>query len=74
MCWLSAMPRGDLQLLIEQEIGQLRTICCHHLAECGNLASQVALTLVLLIEELAGEVIDELLEINSRVNREIRIA
>lgn len=50
------------QLLVEQEVGELCTVGLHHLAECRNLSGQVALTLVLLLEEFSGQVVDKLVE------------
>lgn len=48
------------KLLVEQELAELCTVSSDQFAECGNLSSQVALSLVLFLEEFSGEVVDKL--------------
>lgn len=49
-----------LQSLVEQEVSQLSAVILDHLAQCGNLAGDVTLALVLFSQEVSGEIISKL--------------
>lgn len=60
------------QLLVEQE--QTQTLAAlHHLSESGNLAGNLALALILLLEELAGQVVAQVVVLEHTVRSVVHI-
>lgn len=47
------------KFLVEQEFGQW-TLGDHQFVQCGDLSSKIALTVVLLFQEVTGQVVDQL--------------
>jgi hypothetical protein len=56
---LSKLNVSGLQLLVEEELGQL-SVVLHHFAQRGQLSGEVAGALVLLLQEFTRQVVDEL--------------
>lgn len=48
------------QLLIKKEFSELRSLAFSHLSKCGDLSSEVTLSLVLFLKEFSSEVVDKL--------------
>jgi hypothetical protein len=49
-----------LKFLIKQKVCQLSSICSNHFSERRDFSSNVALSMILLSQELGGEIIDKL--------------
>lgn len=63
MSWCIGVSRGrgrdTLQVLVEQELAQL-AVGGHHLLQCGDLASQIALASQLLLQIDASQIVDQM--------------